>query len=309
MTHKPNLVRLGGVTMSNVIEVKDLTKDYGHGKGIFNVNLSVKQGEVFGFLGPNGAGKTTTIRNLMGFIRPDNGSCSIAGFDCYQNAAKIQENLGYLAGEIAFLDDLNGKQLLNFIAAMKGIKDKSRIQELMELFELNPAGRIKKMSKGMKQKIGIICAFMGDPEVIILDEPTSGLDPLMQNRFVDLILEEKKKGKTIFMSSHIFEEIERTCDRTAIIKDSKIVAIEDMNTLKEKKSKSYIVTFRSLEEAEAFQKENYKIIEMNENKVTVGIKGNVLPFLKTIANYDVKDLDVKVQTLEDIFLHFYGGDK
>jgi ABC-2 type transport system ATP-binding protein len=295
--------------MNHIIEVKNLTKDYGHGKGVFDVNLSVKQGEVFGFLGPNGAGKTTTIRNLMGFIRPDKGSCSILSLDCYHDAAKIQEHLGYLAGEIAFLDDLSGKQLLDFIAAMKGIKDKSRITELMELFELNPAGRLKKMSKGMKQKVGIISAFMGDPDIIILDEPTSGLDPLMQNRFIDLILNEKKKGKTIFMSSHIFEEVERTCDRTAIIKDGKIVAIEDMATLKEKKSKSYIITFKDGESAEAFRKETTGVIEAVGNKVTVQIKGNVLPFLQSVTKHEVKDLDVQVQTLEEIFLHFYGGAK
>lgn len=295
--------------MSNIIEVKNLTKDYGNGKGVFDVNLSVKQGEVFGFLGPNGAGKTTTIRNLMGFIRPDKGSCSILGLDCYHDAAKIQEHLGYLAGEIAFLDDLSGNHLLDFIASMKGIKDKSRIKELMEIFELNPSGRLKKMSKGMKQKVGIISAFMGEPDIIILDEPTSGLDPLMQNRFIDLILEEKKKGKTIFMSSHIFEEVERTCDRTAIIKDGKIVAIEDMASLKEKKSKSYIVTFNSTESAESFKKESTGVLEAVGNKVTVQIKGNVLPFLQLISKYDVKDLDVQVQTLEEIFLHFYGGVK
>lgn len=297
--------------MSNIIEVKNVTKDYGQGKGIFDVNLSVKKGEVFGFLGPNGAGKTTTIRNLMGFIRPDRGSCSIDNMDCYKNAATIQENLGYLAGEIAFLDDLTGKQMMEFIAAMKGLKDKRKMYDLMERFELDPKGKIKKMSKGMKQKIGIICAFMSDPEIIILDEPTSGLDPLMQNRFVDLILEEKAKGKTIFMSSHIFEEIERTCDRTAIIKDGKIVAIEDMETLKAKKSKFYTVEFTSFNEGKRFVKENpeINIVEDTGSKITVAVKGEILNFLKVITNYEVKDLDVKVKTLEEIFLHFYGGEK
>lgn len=295
--------------MSNIIEIKNISKDYGNGKGIFDVNISVKKGEVFGFLGPNGAGKTTTIRNLMGFTRPDEGHCSINGLDCYHNAEKIQENLGYLAGEIVFLEDLTGKQMLEFIASMKGIKDKSKMYELMELFELDPKGKVKKMSKGMKQKIGIICAFMNDPEVIILDEPTSGLDPLMQNRFVDLILEEKKKGKTIFMSSHIFEEIEKTCDRTAIIKDGKIVAVEDMEDLREKKSKFYIVTFSSIEETDRFVKENINIKERDDTKVKVGVRGEVLPFIELLSSYKVKDLDIQTQTLEELFLHFYGGEK
>jgi ABC-2 type transport system ATP-binding protein len=300
---------LQGGLMDQFIKIENVTKDYGHGKGIFDVDISVKQGEVFGFLGPNGAGKTTTIRNLMGFIKPNKGQCTIQNMDCYKDAAKIQKHLGYLAGEIAFLDDLSGKQLMDFIASMKGVEDKNRMHELMELFELNPAGKIKKMSKGMKQKIGIICAFMNNPDILILDEPTSGLDPLMQNRFIDLLLEEKKKKKTIFMSSHIFEEIERTCDRTAIIKDGKIVAIEDMGTFRQKRSKSYTVTFQSTDIAETFMKEGFPILKHHNTQVVVAVKGDVLPFLKAITKYNITDLDIKVQTLEEMFLHFYGGEK
>ena len=297
--------------MSNIIEVKNVTKDYGQGKGIFDVNITVKKGEVFGFLGPNGAGKTTTIRNLLGFIRPDKGQCFIGGLDCFKYAAKIQENLGYLPGEIAFLDDLTGKQMLEFIASMKGIRDKSKMNDLIERFELDPKGKIKKMSKGMKQKIGIICAFMGDPDIIILDEPTSGLDPLMQNRFVDLILEEKNKGKTILMSSHIFEEVERTCDRTAIIKEGKIVAIERMESLKAKKRKFYSLEFQSENERLRFQEDNpfIKIIEVHGRSATVAVQGDIVKFLDILTKYKIKDLDVKRETLEEIFLHFYGGDK
>jgi ABC-2 type transport system ATP-binding protein len=293
----------------NAIEIKQLTKDYGNKKGVFDLNISVKKGEVFGFLGPNGAGKTTTIRNLLGFIRPDQGSCTINGMDCYKDAEKIQESLGYLAGEIAFLDDLTGKQMIEFIASMKRLKDKTKMYDLMERFDLDTKGKIKKMSKGMKQKVGIVCAFMNDPDIIILDEPTSGLDPLMQNRFIDLILEEKSKGKTIFMSSHIFEEIERTCDKTAIIKDGKIVAIEDMETLKEKKSKFYVVTLNSKADVDRFVKEGLDIVDINERKVTVSVNGDVLSFIKLISGYNVKDLDTKAKTLEEIFLHFYGGEK
>lgn len=294
--------------MKDIIQIKNLTKDYGSGKGIFDINLEVKQGEVFGFLGPNGAGKTTTIRNLMGFIRPSSGECKVMGMDCYRDAEHIQKNLGYLAGEIAFLDDLNGEQMLEFIASMKGQKDKSRMLELMNRFELDPKGKIKKMSKGMKQKIGIICAFMDDPDVIILDEPTSGLDPLMQNRFIDLILEEKKRGKTIFMSSHIFEEIERTCDRTAIIKNGKIVAVEDMKSLQQKKQKSYIITFSDEKKAIDFTKSRNDVIEQNSQKVIVAVRGEVNEFLNELTQYYIKDLDVRTQSLEEIFLHFYGGE-
>lgn len=295
--------------MKNVIEIRNLTKDYGRAKGIFDINIEVKEGEVFGFLGPNGAGKTTTIRNLMGFIRPQKGECKILGLDSYRDATRIQESLGYLAGEIAFLDDLNGEQMLEFIASMKGLKDKSRMYELMEFFDLDPKGEIKRMSKGMKQKIAIICAFMDNPRVIILDEPTSGLDPLMQNRFIELILEEKKKGKTIFMSSHIFEEIERTCDRTAIIKDGKIVAIEDMKSLKQKKQKSYIITFLDSAKASDFIQSRNDIIDHKGEKVIVGVKGEVNSLINELTKYYIKDLDVRTQSLEEIFLHYYGGEK
>lgn len=293
-----------------IIEIGNLTKDYGNGKGIFNVTIDVKEGEVFGFLGPNGAGKTTTIRNLMGFIRPDEGSCSILGLDSFKDAARIQQNLGYLAGEIAFLEDMSGIGLLSFLAEMKGMRDKSRMQELMERFELDPRGKVNKMSKGMKQKIGIITAFMNDPKVLVLDEPTSGLDPLMQNRFVDLILEEKKKGKTIFMSSHIFEEIEKTCDRTAIIRSGKIAAIENMSSLSKKKNKIYIFTLDYRDCVEALKKEEIQIAQIQGNQVHVKAGEDIQKVLSIMSKYPVKDLEMKTQTLEEIFLHFYGkGDK
>ena len=297
------------VVKVETIKITNLTKDYGSNKGIFDVNLSTNKGEVFGFLGPNGAGKTTTIRHLMGFIKPGKGSCSINNMDCWKDSSIIQSTLGYLPGEIAFMNNMTGIQMIEFIAEMKKMKDLSRAKELMERFELDPKGKIRRMSKGMKQKIGIVCAFMHDPDVIILDEPSSGLDPLMQNIFIDLILEEKNKGKTIFMSSHIFEEVERTCDRTAIIKDGKIISIEDMNTLKNKKSKSYIITFETLEAVEKFKGKGFKIANITDNTVTINIKDNLQSLLKEISALDVKDLDVKTQTLEELFLHFYGGEK
>ena len=187
-------------------------------------------------------------------------------------------------------------------------QDQNRIDELMERFGLNPQGKIKKMSKGMKQKIGIVCAFMNDPDVIILDEPTSGLDPLMQNEFVELLLEEKQKGKTIFMSSHIFEEVERTCDRTAIIKDGKIVTIEDMASLKAKKQKSFVITFDSEKERQRFSSEPFEIARAEGNTAIVVLSGDVDGFLKAIAGYQVRDLDIKASSLEEIFLHYYGEE-
>ena len=181
----------------SVINIQNLTRDYGSKKGVFDVSIQVEKGEVFGFLGPNGAGKTTTIRHLMGFINPKIGSCQIDGLDCWKNHDEIQKRLGYIPGEINFFDDLTGKEFLKFVADYRDVGKDNRMQEMIERFELDTRSKIKKMSKGMKQKLGIVAAFMHDPDILILDEPTSGLDPLMQNRFVELIAEEKKKGKTI----------------------------------------------------------------------------------------------------------------
>ena len=300
-------INYGGVAMK-VIEINNITKDYGQGKGIFNVSFSVKKGEVLGFLGPNGAGKTTTIRHLMGFSKANKGNCNINGLDCFEKSSEIQRNLGYLPGEIAFLDDMTGIKFIKFVAEMKGIKDLTRAKELIGRFELNPNSKIKKMSKGMKQKIGIVCAFMQEPDILILDEPTSGLDPLMQNEFIKLILEEKERGTTILMSSHSFEEIERTCDRVAIIKDGKIVSVENISTLKESKQKIYSITFENEEVAKDFLKEGFKIKDIDKNNVTVLVKGDIMPLIKSLGKYKVISLESKAQSLEDLFMHFYGGE-
>lgn len=294
---------------TNVIEIRQLTKDYGNNRGIFDVSLSVKKGEVFGFLAPNGAGKSTTIRHLMGFIQADQGSCQINGLDCLRDHARIQQALGYLPGEIAFMDDMTGLEFIKFMAKMKGMTDLTKAYELMERFELNPQGKIKKMSKGMKQKIGIICAFMHDPELLILDEPSSGLDPLMQNRFIELVLEEKQRGKTIFMSSHIFEEIERTCDRTAMIKDGRLISIEELQTLKASKHKTYQITFATQELVEQFMDEGFECKQVESNVIKVVPRNNLNYLLATLSRYDIIDLDITKPTLEELFLHFYGGDE
>lgn len=265
-----------------IIEIKDLTRDYGGGKGIFNVSFQVEKGEVFGFLGPNGAGKTTTIRHLMGFIQNKSGECRIMQMDCWKESAKIQQTLGYIPGEISFFDDMTGTEFLDFMAKYKGITNLERRKELLERFELDPRGKIKKMSKGMKQKIGIITAFMHDPEILILDEPTSGLDPLMQNSFIELIAEEKEKGKTILLSSHIFEEVERTCDRIGIIKSGKLVTVDAVDVLRERHMHTYTVTLNSTQEAQSFAKD---------------FGGTVSGVNVTVASK---------QSLESIFMNYYG---
>jgi len=291
-----------------VIEISNITKDYGKGRGVFDVSFSVEEGEVLGFLGPNGAGKTTTIRQLMGFIKPDGGSLSIQGMDCFKKADEIQKSVGYLPGEIAFIDSMNGMEFIRFVAKMKKMKGLDRAHELMELFELNASGKLKKMSKGMKQKIGIVCAFMDTrADILILDEPTSGLDPLMQNRFVEMILAEKKRGRTILMSSHMFEEVERTCDRAAIIRDGRLVAVEDMEKLREGRQKTVEITFlepvMAAEFASGFPK---AACQAGSRTVTARVGRNLDTFVKKAGMYTVTDLNVRTQSLEEFFLHFYG---
>ena len=291
----------------SVIRVDNITKDYGSGRGVFDLSFEVNKGEIFGMLGPNGAGKTTTIRQLMGFINSDKGNAQILDMNCFDKRENIQSKLGYLPGEIAFMDEMKGDDFINFIADMKSIKNKNRIKELIDIFELDANRKINKMSKGTKQKIGIVCAFMNEPEVVILDEPTSGLDPLMQKKFIDLILEEKKKGTTIFMSSHIFEEIEKTCDRTAILKDGRLIAIEDMEELKSKKNKNFEVIFKTEKDAENFQNKISFKSELNNNIVKILIANNeVNSFIKELSNYDILDINSSSQTLEELFLHFYN---
>lgn len=292
-----------------MIEVNHLTKKFGDFYSIQNVHLQIPKGEVFGFLGPNGAGKSTTIRHLMGFLQPTEGSCFINGLNCREASATIQQVVGYLPGEIAFIDKMTGKQFIHFIAKLRGMNDYTLAEELMHFFELDASGLIKKMSKGMKQKVGLVCAFMHHPEIVILDEPTSGLDPLMQTKFIEFILAEKDKGTTIFMSSHMIEEVEKTCDRVAIINAGKIVATETITDLKKRKSKKYMLEFQDEQELTRFLDEEYVLERISSTKVMITIMGDLQAFLHTLSNYKIIDLDVISQSLEDIFMHYYesGG--
>lgn len=292
----------------SVIEITNLTRDYQNGNGVFDISFNVKEGEVFGFIGPNGAGKTTTIRHLMGFIRPQQGTCKINGLDCWHDRHEVQKNLGYVPGEMAFFDDMTGLEFLNFSANYRGDIPNNRMKELIERFELDPKGKLKKMSKGMKQKAGIVAAFMHDPQVLILDEPTSGLDPLMQSRFIEMIIEEKKRGKTILMSSHMFEEVERTSHKVAIIKNGQIVVLDDVDKLKEERIKTYIITLDNEGTAREFAKENITVTKIFQNNVTVVVQNDIQELISIMNNYAVTNISAPTQSLEEIFMQYYGGN-
>lgn len=295
----------------NSIEIEHLTKDYGNGKGVFDVSLAIKQGEVYGYLGPNGAGKSTTMRHLMGFSKPQSGTVNILGLECLSNQKEIQGRLGYLPGEIAFKEDMTGIAYLKLIAKMRHMKDFSYGEKLIDFFELDPSGGIKRMSKGMKQKIGIVAAFMHDPQILLLDEPTSGLDPLMQNRFVELIEKEKKRGKTILLSSHIFEEVEKTCDRIGMIRKGKLVKEFTVDELRHSQLKTYKIEFAVSSDMEKM-KEVYPdaVFKEDRRQMIVSINdGQINALIRQLAKCDVHFLKEEKHTLEEYFMQFYGGNQ
>lgn len=295
--------------MNHVIDVQGLTKDYGQGRGIFDLTFQVEWGEVFGFLGPNGAGKTTTIRHLMGFIRPTAGRAAILGMDCFTQAAAIQAHVGYLPGELSLIDDLTGDGFLRFMAQMRGMTDLSAAGELKELFRLDGRQSLRKMSKGTRQKVGLVCAFMARPDLLLLDEPTSDLDPLMQGRFVELLLREKARGATILLSSHMFEELERTCDRVAILRAGRLAAVERTEDLRRARTKRYIFSFPAPEAAAAFSAA-WPGASRNGSSVTVALTGreDLSKLLRVAADQQVTDMTVDGGSLEEAFLGYYGEE-
>ncbi len=308
----------------NIIEVDNLTQDYGHGRGVFDVSFAVREGEVFGFLGPNGAGKSTTIRHIMGFSRPQKGETRVFNLESFHNYYKILSNVGYLPGEIALPEGLTGWEFIKMMGDLRKTKDKERLIYLLKKFDLNPAVSTKSMSLGEKRKLAIVTAFMDDPEVLVLDEPTSGLDPVMQQVFIDFIKEEKKRGKTILLSSHMFNEVEATCDRIAIIKDGRIVTIFNAKFIKHNENKVYDIRFDKLEDLENFVKTfpraKFKedlvvklgVKDVFKDKLSVHVAVNdkqVNDFINLIIGYKIKSFTELKLTLEDYFMTFYREDK
>lgn len=288
----------------SLIELHDLTKDYGEKKGIFNLNLNIEKGEMVGFVGTNGSGKTTTIRNILGFIKPTSGSVSVNGLSSWEHSAEIAKMIGYVPGEIAFPDLHTGTEFLKSQAEFLHLKDMSYANELIERLQLDPSANLRRMSKGMKQKTALVAALMNDAPIIILDEPTTGLDPLMRQTFLDIIKEEHKKGKTIFMSSHSFEEIESTCDKVVLINNGHIIDICSMNEIRNRPQVEFKIEFYKEEDYQNFQNEEFEIIRRQEqyNQVTIRInKNDTTKLLKTLKKYNVKFISELPYTLE---MHF-----
>ena len=300
------------------IEVEHLTKDYGSGRGVFDVSIAVDRGEVFGFLGPNGAGKSTTIRHLMGFSKPDSGSTKIEGMETFRRYFEVLNHVGYIPGEIALPAGLTGWVFIRMMQNLQKIHNEKRLGEMLKLFELEDEvlkGETKRMSLGVKRKLAVVTAFMSDPDVLILDEPTSGLDPVMQENFIQFIHEEKERGKTILLSSHIFSEIDSTCDRIAIIKDGKIVSQFVADDLKHASRKYYTVTFATEAEKAAFLQKaaslaTFQLIREEGVEAYLSVEDSDLnALIALLAAAKVVTFSNRRETLEDYFLKFYKEDR
>ena len=297
--------------MNEKITVHKLTKYYGSFKALSNVSFNVNQGEVFGLIGPNGAGKSTTMRSMLNFIFPSKGKITINGLDSKLDYLKIRSLIGYLPGEFTTYENMTGSEYLKHILHLRKIPEmESYVKKLAKRFELDLSKKAKNLSKGNKQKIGIIQAFCHDPEILILDEPTSGLDPLKQQVFDELILEYKEEGKTIFISSHVLPEVEMLCDRVAIIKDGKIVAENTMTKLKSMAMNRFEVIFKKEIKEKSFGKSvGVKNITKSGDKYIFDIEGDVNKFIKKITENKVTSFKSIEPDLEEIFLSFYEKRK
>lgn len=290
--------------MEEVIKVQNLTKDYGMGRGVFDINLAINKGEMVGFVGTNGSGKTTTIRSILGFIKPTSGHAYVFGKESWKYSSENAKRIGYVPGEIGFPDLLTGTSFIKSQAEFFHIKDLSYTNSLIKRLQLDPNANLKRMSKGMKQKTALVVALMNNAEVLILDEPTTGLDPLMRVEFMNIIKEEHKKGKTILMSSHMFNEVEESCDKVALIDSGKIIDFVDIKTIKERPVKDFKVEFNKQEDYLKFKTMNYKIIRDQEkyNQVTVRIRDEEINDLfKDLKGFDLKFIAEVKYTLEKYF--------
>ena len=288
-----------------VIKVDNLTKDYGSQKGIFNENFQIKCGQMVGFVGTNGSGKTTTIRSILGFIKPTSGNAYVNNLESWQHSSQIVKHIGYVPGEIAFPDLGTGTAFLKSQASFLHINNFDYANSLIEKLQLDPSANLKRMSKGMKQKTALVAALMADPEIIIMDEPTTGLDPLMRETFISIVGKEHQNGKTILMSSHMFEEVEDTCDSVMLISNGHLIDFVDMDVIHHPKVKEYKIEFLSQSDYADFQHEGFNIIRLqNEyNQATIQIpKDEVGKLFKSLKNKKLKYISENKYTLEKHFL-------
>ncbi|MFG2002972.1 ABC transporter ATP-binding protein [Spirillospora sp. NPDC048911] len=295
--------------MNAAIELQELSKTYGSRRGLAGLSLQVDEGEVFGYLGPNGAGKSTTIRLLLDLIRPTGGTVRVLGLDPRADAVELHRRIGYLAGDFVVDGRQKVSECLAFLGDLRGGVPQTRIDELAERLQLDTHARIKSLSKGNRQKVGLVQAFMHRPELLILDEPTSGLDPLVQQTFLDLVREAKAAGQTVFMSSHIMSEVEAVADRVAIIREGRLVALD---TVAELRSRSYLrvrITFAEQVDPREFELPGVTGLTVDGTTLACRVDGDPDPLIKAAARYTVRRLSVEGADLEDLFFTYYNGEE
>lgn len=293
--------------MATVIQIENLTKAYGEHRGVIDLNLDVAEGEAFGFLGPNGAGKTTTIRTLLDHIRPTSGRATIFGIDTTVDPVAIHRRLGYLPGEFVLYDKLTGGQTLEYFANLRGGVDKGYQENLITRLDVDPSRRFREYSKGNKQKIGLIIALQHRPDLLLLDEPTSGLDPLIQQEFYAVIREAKAEGRTVFLSSHILSEVEKTCDRVAIIREGRLARVDRTEALRDLAHHQVELVFTGPVPVEEFTAlPGVSDVVAEDHVLRMRVSGSITPVVRAAARHDLTDFVSREPSLEETFLAEYS---
>jgi len=298
--------------MNTIIQVNRLTKNYGASRGITDVSFEIHEGEVFGFLGPNGAGKTTTMRVLMGLLRPTAGKATIGGLDCWSRAPEVKRLIGYLPGEFSFDPGLKGAQILTYLGNLRGGVDAKYVRSLIERLGLDPSKRFREYSRGNKQKVGLVQAFMHKPRLLILDEPTTGLDPLNQQEFYNMIAEVHAEGRTVFLSSHILPEVEHTCSRVGIIREGRLIQVSEVTALKDIRQHEVEMSFAT-PASPAWFKNVPGILTASPGHdgldIHLTVQGDLREVIKLAAQHDATNLIIHEPSLEEIFLRFYEPEQ
>jgi beta-exotoxin I transport system ATP-binding protein len=296
--------------MAAAIETSGLTKHYGPHPGIIDLDLEVNEGEVFGFLGPNGAGKSTTIRTLLNFLFPTSGSGTVLGLDIVKGSLEIRRRTGYLPGDLSMYEAMTAREFLIYFANLRKVSVAPRMETLAERFELQLDRKIKEYSTGNRQKVGLVNAFMHEPELLILDEPTSGLDPLLQQEFQELIAEVRAEGATVFLSSHILPEVDRVADRVGIVREGRLIEVDTVESFKAKAHRSVSIQFSApvpLSEFDRLEGVTSAESRNSGSVVVLTVKGDVDPVVKAAARHDVVSLSTRSGELEEVFLSYYAG--
>ncbi len=292
--------------MASAIELRGLTRWYGKRRGVVDLDVTVEEGEVFGFLGPNGAGKTTTIRMLLGLIRPSGGSATIWGLDAWRDAPVVHRMLTHLGSDPGYLGELTAAQTLDHVAALRGVA-RGAWQPLAERLELDPTVQVKRLSRGNRQKVGVVQVFMGTEPLLVMDEPSTGLDPLMQREFLALVAEARTAGRTVFLSSHNLTEVERACDRVAIIREGRLVKIATVAALVGDHTRSMNLVLARPAAPGTFDLPGVTVLSSTGQDVHLMVRGDVNPLLRSLAGLEVRDIAITTPDVEDLFFRYYDG--